>query len=101
MLPSTIIDVLAQQQGIPRDDGLLLYGLDDVEERNATFEVADYLPGYLLIGDDSGGRGILVALTSTAHPVYACGLGAMNEEDVVPLADSLQAWAQEGCPLPD
>ncbi|MBO9873710.1 MULTISPECIES: hypothetical protein [Xanthomonas] len=81
-------------------DGLLLYAAADLAERNATFEIARYLPGHVLIGDDSGGQGVLVALVAPAYPVFLCDLGALAEEECVPLAASALDWIAAGCLLP-
>ena len=96
----SILAFVEQQDGVPRADGLLLYGREDLAERNTTFEVANYVPGYLLVGDDSGGRGVLVSCAQPAHPVHICGLGALALEELTPLSDSLRLWAESGCPLP-
>lgn len=100
MTPSAILDFVKRQTGAPRPDGLVLYGRDDLTERNDTFEVAQYLPGYLLIGDDSGGSGVLVSCTHPEHPVYLCDLGSLAEEDFIPLAASIHQWAESQFPLP-
>ncbi|MBD9463937.1 hypothetical protein [Pseudomonas sp. Pdm06] len=101
MTPSVILTFVEQQTGIPRPDGLFLYGRDDLTERNETFEITQYLPGYLLIGDDSGSRGVLVHYELSAYPVYLCDLGVLAEEDLVPLAPTLHHWIELSCPLPD
>lgn len=99
MLTSSILAFVEQQTSAPRDDGLLLYGKDDLPERNQTFEVGMYLPNHLLIGDDSGGRGVLVHCSNANHPVYLCDLGAMDEDDLYLLAESLDQWFVSGCPI--
>jgi hypothetical protein len=100
MIPSAILAFIEEQTGVPRPDGLLLYGRGDLAERNDTFEVAQYLSGYLLIGDDSGGRGVFVSCTVPEHPVYLCDLGSLADEDFIPLAGSLDHWVESECPLP-
>ena len=42
------------------EDLVKIYSTDEIAERQQTYETAEYFPGYLLIGDDSGGRLILV-----------------------------------------
>jgi|SRR5689334_19539506 hypothetical protein len=42
------------------EDLVKIYSTDEIAERQQTYEIAEYFPGYLLIGDDSGGRLILV-----------------------------------------
>jgi len=86
----------------PRGDGLLLYGADAIVERNNTFGVQEYLPRFVLIGDDSGGRGFLVkdALLSDAR-VYFSDLGCLfEEEQLAELAASFECWREDGLPLP-
>ncbi|WP_051304967.1 hypothetical protein [Chitinilyticum litopenaei] len=97
-MPTAILSFVDQQTGAPRADGLLLYHLDDLIERNDTFEISQYLPGYLLIGDDSGGRGILASCEHPGHPVYICSLGSLAKNDFVLLAATLQQWQASGCP---
>lgn len=46
--------------GLLLDDGTRIYGPDEIAERNETFQVAEYSPGWALVGDDSGGTGYLV-----------------------------------------
>jgi hypothetical protein len=100
MTPSVVLAFVERQTGFPRPDGLLLYGQDDLIGRNDTFEVARYLPGYLLIGDDSGGRGVFVHYVLPAYPVYICDLGVLAEEELVPLAPTLHHWVELNCPFP-
>jgi hypothetical protein len=100
MTSSAILAFVERQTGVPRPDGLVLYSRDDLAERNDTFEVAQHLPEYLLIGDDSGGRGVLVSCVLPRHPVYLCGLGSLMEEDFIPLAESIHDWAESQCSLP-
>ena len=42
------------------EDLVKIYSTDEIAERQQTYEIAEYFPEYLLIGDDSGGRLILV-----------------------------------------
>lgn len=58
-------------------DYVLLYGAKDIEERNTTYEVQAYVPGWIAIGDDSGGQAILMKLDGS-HGVYFCDHGALD-----------------------
>jgi len=71
---------------------LCIYKIEDLAERNKTFEIFDYLPGYLLIGDDSGGKGILVSLDPANQRIYESGLGDLNPNDLNLISDSFQSW---------
>ena len=88
---------LARQTGVSRDDGLMIYAPEDVAERNQTYEVAEYLPGHLMVADDSGGRGVLV---DEGGVIWICDMGAWDMECREPLASSLVQWVALDCPLP-
>lgn len=54
-------DAWRRNDGCLLGDMLMLYATADIEERNSTYEVAQYFPGMLAVGDDSGGRLVLLA----------------------------------------
>ncbi|AGU52770.1 hypothetical protein VAPA_2c02080 [Variovorax paradoxus B4] len=74
------------------ESGLSLYPHEDLAERNQTYEVFEYAPGYLLVGDDSGGMGVLLSLEASQKNVYASGLGDLSPSGFKVIASSLQAW---------
>ncbi|MGW9350815.1 DUF4303 domain-containing protein [Nocardiopsis flavescens] len=49
--------------GLYLPDGTAVYGPHSLAERNATAEVDRYAPGWVLVGDDGGGRGLLMRRT--------------------------------------
>lgn len=69
--PPPIRALVASRAGRPRADGVRLYAATDLTERHAAFEVARCLPRHVLIGDDSGGQGVLVALAGPAYPSFS------------------------------
>lgn len=69
-LPEDYLEVLSTRGGKFCNDAVRLYAADELIERNETYETKRYCPGYLTIGDDSGGRAIVIALQSTSGPVY-------------------------------
>ncbi len=78
---------------------VVLYGQDYIEERNATYELEEYMPGWFTFGDDGGGRAMLMRLDGSAG-VYSCGHGALGSAEPEVAADSFATWGDEGCPLP-
>lgn len=90
--------------GLLLPDGITVYGPEDIAERNETYEVAEYAPGWSLVGDDSGGRGLLMrqagpgfdrARGRDAAEVFLLDLGAICED--VPgeggfVTDDLIGW---------
>jgi hypothetical protein len=77
---------------------VLLYGQDCIEERNGTYEVQLYMPGWIAIGDDNGGQAILMKLDGS-HAVYLCDHGALGSLTPELIHDSFQGWYANGCPI--
>jgi hypothetical protein len=76
-----------------------LYAIDELIERNQCYETQVYCPGYLTVGDDGGGRAILVHAALTPSTVFVVGHGSMSEDDLVAVGDDLASWLHAGCPL--
>ena len=101
-LPPQYVEHKSKHAGIATDDGLLIYSAVDLAERNETFEVQQYLPGFLLIGDDSGGRGFFIRLNEEeGREVVMLGLGCLMESYLVVVASSLEEWARAGYAIPE
>ena len=87
------------------DDGenavgdVLLYSADLLVEQNETYEVKSYCPGHFTIGDDGGGRGIVLRVCDGS--VHLVDHGAMTPDDMTLLGDGFREWYAAGCPLPD
>jgi hypothetical protein len=75
--------------------GLVIYSSDELVERNDTLEVEKYAPGYLVIGDDSGGRSIVVSYTDES--VFLVDQGSMDPDDFEKISLSLSEWVSGGC----
>jgi hypothetical protein len=91
-LPKALLELLRLSNGFLTPGGIHVYGADDLAERNLTFEIAAYCAGYLLIGDNSGGKGYLMRLGGEDSPVYSSGLGDLEVAGFEKEADSLQEW---------
>ncbi|KAB8162017.1 DUF4303 domain-containing protein [Streptomyces sp. 3MP-14] len=86
-------------------DGTALYGPHSLAERNATYEVARYAPGWALVGDDGGGDGLLMRAPGPAFApatgrasaeVFRLGLGALAPDvadEGTFVTDDLIGWA--------
>lgn len=55
-----LINFWAVHNGAILNEIFLIYSIDEISERNKQYEVELDFPGYLLIGDDSGGRLLLI-----------------------------------------
>jgi cell wall assembly regulator SMI1 len=93
--------LLTSSNGLFANDLVNLYPTEEIAERNSTFEVARYLPGYIMIGDDSGGSGIFIDTVSSPSPVYQIGHGSLDLSDAVVLAPTLTDWIDQRFPLRD
>ena len=81
--------------GIVSENGTKIYGTQEVEERNETFECANYLPLYVAIGDDSGDTLYLMRRDVKAKAVYASDVGDMNESGLVMVNDDFNKWTEK------
>lgn len=98
-LPAFYADFLRRSNGLDPVGRVLLYSTDDLAERNETFGVRTYAPGYLAIGDDSGGRAILIALDGPPA-VFVVDHGSMDPDDFAEAGPDLVGWLDEGAALP-
>ena len=96
-LPEGYRNVLATANGFSLGNGLSIYSSENVFERNMTFKVPGYAPGFLAIGDDSGGRSILIPFEGEG--VYIVDQGSMDPDDFEQLSISLANWVSNGCPM--
>jgi hypothetical protein len=92
-------EFLASGRGLQRDDGLTVYSsLDEIKERNETFQVRQYLPGYFAIGDDSGGNLIVAAVDQRRSRIFLVDSGGLDDEMLEPLSNGFAEWAAAGFP---
>ncbi|PXX38496.1 SMI1/KNR4 family protein [Undibacterium pigrum] len=98
--PEAYLQFLKQTNGF--DANLLrLYPVDELVERNLTYEVGQYCPNFISIGDDGGGQAILIksALLDDTN-VYLVGHGVMSPEFMEIIGNDFLTWLESGCPLP-
>lgn len=97
-LPAYYAEFLRRTNSLGPEGSLVLYAVDDLAERNETFEVRAYAPGYLAVGDDSGGRSILIALDGSPR-VFIVDQGSMDPDDFEEVAPNFAEWIEQGAPL--
>lgn len=102
-LPSVYMEFLAGCSERVRDDGLLLYQASDVVERNMTFGVERFTPEFLAVGDDSGGRLIVIRFADSAAAPFVIDAAALVPNRppslLVAIAPSWNQWSENGFPL--
>ncbi|WP_433126616.1 hypothetical protein ACQPWW_27915 [Micromonospora sp. CA-240977] len=79
--PEALLDVWTGERPVDAAADVSVYGPDEIAERNLTYEISDYAPDLLLIGDDGGGDGLFVATNDPDPEVVLIGLGAVGTSD--------------------
>ncbi|MFC8431897.1 hypothetical protein [Streptomyces sp. NPDC057253] len=77
-----------------------MYSAGDIGERNATYEVVRYAPGFLLVGDDGGGRGFLLRADDPDSAVFSSGLGDLEPADFDVVSADFASWIESLRPAP-
>ncbi|KAB0325805.1 SMI1/KNR4 family protein [Janthinobacterium sp. PLB04] len=98
-LPAHYLRFLQDGQEGLRGGQVLLYGVESLRERNETYDTQQSCPGYMTIGDDSGGRAVMLALDDAERAVYLVGHGSMQRDDFELAADDFVSWLAADCPL--
>jgi hypothetical protein len=98
-LPAHYLRFLQEGQEGMCGEQVLLYGVESLRERNETYDTLQSCPGYITIGDDSGGRAVMLALDGGDRAVYLVGHGSMQRDDFELAAGDFHVWLADGCPV--
>jgi len=96
-LPASYKQFLENHTERFQNDLVVLYLIDELIERNETYETIKYAPGYINIGDDSGGSAFLLKLGEDDPPVHVVGHGSMDPKYMELVSDSFSEWQKNGC----
>ncbi|MFF0866222.1 hypothetical protein ACFYUV_31020 [Nonomuraea sp. NPDC003560] len=99
-LPAPLVALWSVRNGLHTECGVAVYSAGDIGERNATYEVARYAPGFLLVGDDSGGRGFLLRADDPDSAVFSSGLGDLEPAGFDVVAADFPSWIESLGPGP-
>jgi len=84
-----------QCNGAMLNDRVLIYATDFIAERNQTYEVDSTFPGYVSIGDDSGGRLILMPSSGdTSFHLIGAGDPFIDDAEVFVSIEALLAYIE-------
>lgn len=97
VLPHAYKTLLKQTNGCSVGGDVLLYGTEDIAERNATWEVHHYANGYVAIGDDGGGQVFLMRQTEEEKRVWIVDAGVMDPQHAELVTENLLEWVSGGC----
>lgn len=80
-------------------DHVVMFCRESLPERNTTYEIGEWLTGYLMIGQD-GDRGFFLRCDDGGGPVFRADLGGLGEADLDVAAPAFDAWLRSGFVLP-
>ncbi|MCM3576052.1 SMI1/KNR4 family protein [Mesobacillus subterraneus] len=95
ILPIPYKELLQASNGLATNEGIVIYGTDDLIERNETWETLEYTPGFVSIGDDSGGRVFLMSL-SDKEEILIVDSGDMTPDHAELISTNLIQWVING-----
>ncbi|MBO0914104.1 hypothetical protein [Streptomyces laculatispora] len=93
-LPAPLVALWNVTDGLLTDAGVSVYSAGCIGERNTTYEVAQYAPGFVLIGDNSGGRGFLLRADDPGSAVLSSDLGDLGPEDFEVESEDFASWIE-------
>lgn len=74
---------------------VLLYGREIFIDKNEQTETKTYCPGFVTVGDDSGGQQFVLSVTDGRLSLVDAG--AMTPDCFHPVADDFGSWLSTGC----
>jgi hypothetical protein len=81
-------------------DRVALFQVGSLIARNEAFETKTYCPGYLVIGDESGDRAIVIPIDAPLGDVFFVDQGAMTPDGFEKTTLPFHEWLARECPLP-
>lgn len=97
LLPNVYKDLLRYTNGFSIGGGLVIYGTEDIVERNETWEVDEYASGFIAIGDDGGGNVFLMLQDADEKEVLVIDCGDMNPCHANLVTSDFTKWVNSGC----
>lgn len=79
-------------------EGVVMYCLESLLERNTTYGIGEWLTGYLMIGQE-GDRGFFLRCDD-GGPVFRADLGSRGEVDLDVAAPTFEEWLRSGFTVP-
>ncbi|MEU8153645.1 hypothetical protein AB0B94_08285 [Micromonospora sp. NPDC048986] len=80
-------------------DGVVMYCLASLLERNTTYGIGEWLTGHLMIGQE-GDRGLFLRCDDGGGPVFWADLGGLGDVDLDVAAPGFEVWLRSGFALP-
>lgn len=95
-LPNVYKSLLNITNGLSTKGTISIFGVDDIIERNRTYEVQEYADGYVGIGVSDGVDFLLMQAEENAKEVIRVDCGDMNLINSELLAEDFMEWVNNG-----
>lgn len=96
ILPNVYKKLLQYTNGFIKDDGVVIFGIDIINERNKTYEVGEYAEGYVAVGSNGGGKLFLMIASESATELIQVDSGVMNLKYATVVSESFVRWINDG-----
>lgn len=96
VLPNAYKQLLQHTNGFVAENGVVIFGIDIINERNATYEVREYAEGYVAVGSNGGGKFLLMAANESATELIQVDSGIMNPTYANVVSGNFIKWINDG-----
>lgn len=99
VIPTPYKEFLQNENGISFNGGAILYSLDELKQMNDNFDIQEYQPNYLAIGDDGGGLVFLMRQEPDAKEVICVDMSDYDIESPFYRIENFTDWYKDGCKI--
>ncbi len=96
ILPNAYKQLLKHTNGFVSDNGVVIFGVDIIDEMNKTYEVHEYAKGYVAVGSNGGGKILLMTANENATELVQVDSGIMDPNYATTVSENLIQWINDG-----
>lgn len=96
IIPNSYKQLLQYTNGFVTDEGVIIFGIDIINERNTTYEVREYAEGYIAVGSKGGGKFLLMEANEDATELLQVDSGVMNPAFATTVSENFVKWINDG-----
>ncbi|ADH07764.1 SMI1/KNR4 family protein [Bacillus cereus group sp. BceL101] len=96
ILPNAYKQLLKHTNGFVSDNGVVIFGVDIIDEMNKTYEVHEYAKGYVAVGSNGGGKILLMNANENATELVQVDSGIMDPNYATTVSENLIQWINDG-----
>ncbi|PDY46388.1 SMI1/KNR4 family protein [Bacillus pseudomycoides] len=96
ILPKVYKHLMQHMNGFVTENGVVIFGVDIINERNTTYEVREYAKGYVAVGSNGGGKILLMAANENATELIQVDPGVMDPAYATLVSGNFVQWINGG-----